>query len=359
MERIVEASPCRANPLLQKIIDEFRGTRATSTPHPLTDVASQETPQPVCHVSYDDAVRALSGGSFEYKAGSPLVLEAVTAEQYERLLRLADPANDRDRGVETYVPLVQFTRNGYTVAQRRVTYTGGDSPNALIRPAIAAANKSGLQIPWHEELMTGVFATGYVPRFLACLAALNDSDRFYEELAKHESVLIPHLCKGVHATPVLKYIDARIVPFLARHASSGTDETFEGLCTLALRISTPEIDGVVASLFYRWTKRFDLTSALPQHDQNHPLWRGFNRLSEHPRFNLIDGWQPRLAEVLRVPTNWYHAENIVRVLERDPRSYILIKSRLFKAANWEHFHSDEIDRLDDAADRPFSQQREP
>lgn len=45
--------------------------------------------------------------------------------------------------------------------------------------------------------------------------------------------------------------------------------------------------------------------------------------------------------------------DIVRVLERDPRSYILIESRLFKAANWEHFHWDEIDRLDDAAEKLF------
>jgi hypothetical protein len=52
---------------------------------------------------------------------------------------------------------------------------------------------------------------------------------------------------------------------------------------------------------------------------------------------------------------WYHADNIVRVLERDPRSYILIESRLFKAANWEHFHQDEIDRLDNAAERLFAQ----
>ena len=68
---------------------------------------------------------------------------------------------------------------------------------------------------------------------------------------------------------------------------------------------------------------------------------------------MIDGWQPRLAAVLQAPMRWYRAENIVRVLERDPRSYILIECRLFRAANWEHFPRDEIDRLDDAGERLF------
>jgi hypothetical protein len=120
-----------------------------------------------------------------------------------------------------------------------------------------------------------------------------------------------------------------------------------------LQVNTPEIDSVLAGLLYRWAQRFDMTSAVLQHDANHALWRGFNRLAGHPRFNMIEGWQSRLATVLRAPMRWGHAENIVRVLERDPRSYILIESRLFRAANWEHFHQDEIDRLDDAGERLF------
>ena len=153
----------------------------------------------------------------------------------------------------------------------------------------------------------------------------------------------------------MKYIDARIVPFLLRYISSGTDEFFEGLCILALQITTPEIDTVLAGLLYRWTQRFDIRSTFMQHDQNHTLWRGFNRLAEHPRFGMIEGWQSRLASVLQMPLAWYRGENIVRVLERDPRSYTLIESRLFRATNWQHFHQDEIDRLDVAAERLFQQ----
>jgi hypothetical protein len=187
------------------------------------------------------------------------------------------------------------------------------------------------------------------------LGAQNDSCRFYEELAGNPDVLLPQICNAEHGKPILNYIDVRIVPFLSRFVSSGTDEFFEGLCNLALQVNTLEIDDVLAGLFYRWTQRFDIRSMVPQHDQNHELWRGFNRLTEHPRFNMIEGWRSHLASVLRARIAWYRSQNIVRVLERDPRSYIQIESLLFKAVNWEHFHQDEIDRLDDAAERLFPQ----
>jgi hypothetical protein len=212
-----------------------------------------------------------------------------------------------------------------------------------------------LNIPWHHELLTGVFASTYVPKFLACLGVQNDSSRFYEELGENADVLFPQICNAAQSKPILKYIDAHIVPFLWRYVSSGTDDFFEGLCMLALQVKTPEIDDVLAGLFYRWTQRFDIRLMVPQHDQNFELWRGFNRLAEHPRFNMIEGWRSRLASVLRLQIASYRSENIVRVLERDPRSYIQIESLLFKTANWEHFHQDEIDRLDDAAERLFSQ----
>ena len=54
---------------------------------------------------------------------------------------------------------------------------------------------------------------------------------------------------------------------------------------------------------------------------------------------------------------WYHAQSIVRVLERDSGSYTLIEARLFKEANWEHYREDEVDRLDRAAGALFTQTR--
>lgn len=354
LKDLVEASPCRGNALLHRVIAEIGGSAVVPPPSRPVSGENQEAPPPGTVLSYDDAVRTLSGGSADFKPAIPLVLDPITAEQCERLIRLADPINDPSHGVETHIPGIEFTRNGHVVGRRRVTYTNsGDSAQALMRPAIAAANSFGLANPWHEELMTGVLAGAYLPKYLACLAARGDADRFYEELGRHEDVLIPLLCNAQQAKPVLQYVDARIVPFLGRYVSSGTDKLFEGLCALTLQIDASEIDAILAALLYRWTKRFDVRAVALQHDENDALWRGFNRLSEHPRFPMIKGWQSGLISVLPAPMSWYRTQNIVRVLERDPRSYILIESRLFKAENWEHFHWDEIDRLDNAGEKLF------
>jgi hypothetical protein len=354
LKDLVEASPCNGNAMLHRVIAEIGGSGVVPPPSGPVAGANQGAPPSATSVSYDGAVRALSGASIDFKSGGPPRVEPITVEQCEQLIRLADPVNDPGQGVETHIPSVEFTRNGHVVGRRSATYTNsGESVQALIRPAIAAANSFGLVNPWHEELMTGVLAVTYVPKYLACLGARDDADRFYEELARHEDVLMPLLCNAQQARPVLKYVDARIVPFLARYVSSGTDELFEGLSALTLQVDAPEIDGVLAALLYRWTKRFDVRAATLRHDENDALWRGFNRLSEHPRFPMIKGWQSSLASVLPAPMSWYRAENIVRVLERDPRSYILIEARLFKAVNWEHFHWDEIDRLDNAGEKLF------
>jgi hypothetical protein len=354
---LVDSSHCKGNGLLHRLISEVSGSSASATPGTPMAVAAGEEPEPEFSLSYDDAIRVLLGSRADVKPIAPVRLETVTAEQCERLIRLANPLNDRDPGVETFLPAVRFTSNGHLVAQRRVTYSG-ESPVALLRPGIAAANIFGIPNAWHQELVTGPLSGSYVSKYLACLGARNDSDQFYSELAAYEDVLIGYLCNFRQVAPVLKYVDARIVPTLSRYVSSGDDEMFEGLCTLALRVKQPEIDEVLAALLHRWSRHFQLTSVGFQEDGNTALWRAFNRLIEHPRFDLIEGWQPRLTEVLSVPMAWYRAENIVQALERSPRSYALIEMRLFKAVNWMHRHRDEIDQLDDAAERWFPEVRE-
>jgi hypothetical protein len=195
----------------------------------------------------------------------------------------------------------------------------------------------------------------YVPQFLECLGALADADRFYEELDKNADALLPFISDPRYIKLIGKHIHARMVPFLSRYESSGTDERFEGLCMLAALIPTAEIDPVLAGLFHRWTGRFDLKSLELQHPNNHPLWRGFRGLTDHPRFSLIDAWQSSLATVLRARLNADRRQAIFRVLERDPRAYLEIESQLSREENWAHRHVDEIDRLDGACERLFAE----
>jgi hypothetical protein len=130
---------------------------------------------------------------------------------------------------------------------------------------------------------------------------------------------------------------------------------FEGLCILTKRIDAREIVPILEGLLHRWIQRFDVQAHRSQNDESFALWRGFARLREHPRFDGILDWPQQLEAVLRAPMAWYHAQSIVRVLERDSGSYTLIEARLFKEANWEHYREDEVDRLDRAAEALFSQ----
>jgi hypothetical protein len=128
-------------------------------------------------------------------------------------------------------------------------------------------------------------------------------------------------------------------------SSPGTDEFFEGLCTLALQVDAPEIDDVLAGLFYRWTQRFDIGSPVLQHDQNHELWRGFGRLAEHPRFG--NRWMAVTPSISAACANRHV---LVRVQERDPVPTFRL-SLCCSRPQIGSIHQDEIDRLDEAADR--------
>jgi hypothetical protein len=355
LKSLVAASPWNDHWLPNRMIDERCGIHQTNSTNVLpVAVASENVMPSVSHIQYDEIVKHLAGTSSGFQTNLPPVVTSLTKTQCEHLIKLLAPVNDPPQGIEKFVPAIRFVKDGHVVAQRQVTYTGNDkSIYGALRAAVAAANKFDLNIPWHNEQLTGLYPKEYTQKFLECMGAQNNSDRFYDELAKNPDALMHHICETTWNSPILKYVDPRIIPFLNRYVSSGTDAFFEGLCTLALQIVSPEIDTVLAGLFYRWTQKLDVKSIALQHHDNHHLWCGFDRLAEHPRFNQINEWQSRLAAVLQSNIAWYHRQEIVRVLERDPRSYIQIEKMLFRCANFQHFYQDEVDRLDDAAERLF------
>ena len=323
------------------------GPTTTPAPPPLPLVASP--------LSYQTAVRLLSGGTADPLPAGALVLQPLTVEECENLIDLADPAKDPERGEIVFTPAVAFTMEGHQVTQRRTTYRGGLFLPDRLRPAIAAANRFGLPIPWHAEQLEGPLCETYASDFLACLTDQGDDARFYAALAEAEEMLMPELCKKANELSSQLEIDLRLIPTLTHFLSVGGDDIFEGLCILAKCIDTPEIQPILEGLLHRWIQRFDVQADRPQNGKAIHLWRGFARLIEHPRFNTIPGWPQQLEAVLRAPMAWFHAQSIVRVLEQDPGSYVLIEARLFKEANWEHYQEDEVERLDRAAEVLFGQ----
>lgn len=339
--------------VLQRILDNVPvGNPAPASARADVPGKAEEVP-PITTLDYDTAVRVLSGPGPSLDPNRPVLLGSLTREQFEQLVKMADPSNDRLPSVETFVPAVSFTAGGHTVAQRTVTSRGREAPAALIRPAIAAANRFHAVISWHENLLSSAYPETYISRFLASLDAQDDIDRFHEELNAHADFLLPYLCRSAVPTRAARFVDARVIPLLLRHVSTGSDEFFETLCTLVLQLNIPEVDPVLSGLLFRFVQSFDIWSMSVQQTLNKGLWRGFNQLVRHPRFEKIAEWQSRLAPLMQARLDWLNSESILRVLERSPRSYRLIESQLFKATNWHHSHQDEIDRLDAAAERLF------
>jgi hypothetical protein len=325
---------------------------------PATVLESTPVPLTAPPLTYSTAVHLLSGGRADPLPDGPLVLEPLTIGECGTLIWLADPARDPERGETVFAPAVTFTKEGHQVTQRRTTHRGGQSEPDRLRPAIAAANRFDLPIPWHSERLEGPLGETYASDFLMCLAAQGDDARFYAALAEAEETLMPALCQKAHVLSAQLKIDARLIPALTRFIAVGGDDLFEGLCILVKRINVPEIQPILEGLLHRWIQRFDVQADRAQNDEAFLLWRGFARLSEHPRFGEISDWPHQLEALLRAPMAWYHAQSIVRVLERDLGSYTLIEARLFKEANWEHYREDEVERLDHAAEALFHQKRE-
>ena len=356
LRHILATSPCSGSPLLDRITDEFEAGRrqsgvvATASPEP---VSRPQAPKPNPLLDYSAVVRALRGvADLGIDVGQPIALSRVEREEVQKLIALADPANDPPLAVVRFTPMMTFTSGGHVVGKESSTSTGGTSIPERLRPAIAAANRFDLPMPWHSERLRWPWIDTYGVQFIASLGAQGDADRFYQALESDTDILLPLLGRlnGLKATESL--LDERLAPILHRYLLLGDDAFFESLCNLVQRILSPAAVPLLLGLLRRWASRFDVTSVAPQ-AENIELRRGFARLKEHPRFREVPGWRKTLENVLAANMRWFHKQDIVRVLEGDPGSYVTIESRLSREENWVHFNRSEIDTLDDAADRLF------
>lgn len=354
MASIIGASPFQNRDLLKRVIQNLRGRTAAKPANPIVHAPSAEpTPRP-SPMGFDKAVSHLSGNAAETPVGQPLVIAELTETQCARLIALADPRGDPSRQEERYIEGVAFLREGHQVAQRQVTSRGGaDVGRDAIRAAVAAANSWGLTNRWHDDLLHAPYGRSYVDQFLAALAARGDQDRALAALSQDEDILFPAMCLHRGESAIGELLGEKMIPFLQCNIASGSDEMLAGLCTLTTGINTAAIVPVLDALLTRWCGRFNLRAQADQHTENHVLWQAFVPLSRHLRFRDLPDWRGRLETVLRGRLRWFHADSLVRVLELDPRSYDLIEQRGLFVEDWGHYLVDEIDRLDEAAERLF------
>jgi hypothetical protein len=354
---LVAGKPWETNQIVNDLIDRL--TMLPSAAGASSIVTSTDVPQAAAaaRLTYETAFRLLKDGSEASAPQGLLTLMPLTIEECMTLIQLANPANDPQRGVTVFNPYVAFFREGYRLGGLSTTFRGGSALPDRLRPAIAAANRFGLPMPWHKLQPGDLVSDAYIASYLDCMVAQSDESRFYTALAENAEALMPALCLKADGLPAQLTIDNRLIPALTRLLVVGNDDIFKGLCILAKRIDVPEILPVLEGLLHRWAQRFDFKSIQLQHEESYALWHGFARLTEHPRFGEIPGWPELLAKVLYTNMPWSNARSVIRVLERDPGSYSLVETCLFSEENWEHCRQDEVELLDRAAEALFNQTR--
>ena len=354
---LVARSAVADDPRLDRIIQEV--TTTTRTPKSLPPIPIVPDTLSSTNLSFDEAVRSLTVGTSPYQlsAQSPVLLKDLTLEQFKHLVHLANPENDPERSVERYMPGISFRGKSHTVANRQVSYPSvKETPAAFIRPAIVAANVHDATISWHYEMLRSPFSKEYVQRVLDCIAVSGKESVLYDLLSQYSEDFLQPLGSDPTCTSIAPLLDARIVPVMASNVTSGTDEMLESLSRLSRVIETSKIDRLLTSLFKRWTSRFEVIQSTGFGDTSHHFWRAFRNLSGHPRFDKIKDWPAKLAPMLYSPRlEWYRKQDLARVLERDPRSYIHLENIRVKTEDWEHFYQEEIDLLDQSCDRLFRQ----
>ena len=357
LRNLISQSVVANNQRVDRCIDEVFAARRM----PQRAAATPSTPDALSfrQLGFSEAVRLLSGdgSASPLSAETPVLLEQLDRERFRELVHLADPVNDADIGEETYLPGISFHGGGYTVASRRVSYSGRqEGSGALIRPAIVAANSYGVEIHWQESMFKGTFVGKNVERVLSCISVSGNAEILYGLLQQYPKKFLGPLGSHPLCEHIGPLIDDRIVPILAANLTSGTAEMLESLSRLTRKIQGPEIDRVLAFIFSRWIGHFIGRQTGEGFELSHEYWRAFRELTGHPRFELIENWPEELVPILySTDLAWFRKQDVARVLERDPRSYIHLENVLFKSQDWEHFYHEEIDLLDQSCDRLFSE----
>lgn len=307
-------------------------------------------------VSSDRALAALADVSIAIEINAPLVVVPDSDDSLHRLALALHPAGDYTSIAVEAPASLRLTGRAFAVGDARTSHTDNRAAlRAALRPAVAAASSSPGSVAWHESLLREPGGRPYPLLYLEALVAQSCEQRFFGALAESEDVLVPLMFQSDSmASKVSRYTDQRLIAIVLKFQAAGDDAFFNGMCQLLLAFTGSAVDPALSAMLRRWESRFDLTQRfLVQHADNQGLWRGFARLSEHPRLTSIPDWDTTIQRIAETELADFHRQSLLRVLERSSRSYVFLEETLSKTSNFIHFRWDEVDRLDDTAHRLF------
>ncbi len=312
-------------------------------------------------VNYEGVQRALRSG--ELPSGRVKIVD-LDEHQESELAAALDPALDPRSREVPIPPRMILTRNGFVVDGTRVVGASQAIRDARkrLRPAFAAYRHDGATLDWHRKQLTldgpntplhKRNRRDYLHALFQGITMNRDKDRLLAEFEKNGDVLLNYFDEIGWLEHTKHLVDDRWVPLLLRLANAGTDQVLASLCRVAGWLNTAAVDELLRTLFLRWHRSFDLQSPKVQHMHNRYLWMAFGSLTGHERFKLIPDYDLRLMDLLMCEMSWHDKRRIVRMLKDSQRAYVTLESRLLAAAPFEHYGYDEVDELDDAAQKLF------
>ena len=193
-----------------------------------------------------------------------------------------------------------------------------------------------------ESLLASILDRGARTTLLRELDARGDA--MLAAIGRHPDVL----------KKVENLVDEDFAPVLVRYASAGADNVLETLSQLALRIPGPVADRLIDLLFQRCAFRLAQRARNQRRVQQSELARAVHSLIKHPRFSAIPHIATKLEELMRLSLPDYETRAVLTAFASHPRAYITLEELLLRTVVFEHYHEDQVDRLDDAADRLFA-----
>ena len=353
IETILDSPPWSGFPRLKIALAE-RGSSTTSTLQPTSSDTPIASPLPTA-LTYDAMMACLRDDQILEEQLPPFVLEGQITQDAARLIAMLNPAEDPSRGRKVGETELTLGAEGYRLGASvtsQQTKTG--SLRTWLRAAFSAQVLGKIDIPWHRELMASRWGgLEYRKNLIASLVALNDRDRFYGVIDEDDEIFVALLTDASLQPQMANIIDERIVPWLARYARAGTDVALKALCTLAGFVTTPIIDPILRRLLLRWATSAPKT-IIGDPQRAAVMWHAFKQLTNHPRFGCIQGWVDHLSPLLALPVEGYPRQQLIEVLQRDPRAYVQIEKEVLRVTNFVHFVVDDLDRYDVMADQLFT-----
>jgi len=310
-------------------------------------------------ITYEQTLSLLEKHKEDSEGDEHYVFEDMNEEKAMQLAILLHPQNDTQQSIKSLQPKLSLRTSGYSINAVQPDYVdNGKGLRQKLRPALLAANNIPFSnFSWFNEALSSYQSKELIIELLNQFVFKQDAEKLYSELKQNDDFASVFFSSFLHNQPVLALMDNRLLPILNRYRNVGGSNIFENLCFLSRYVERQEITPVLEHLLERFSKLFvnktweEVIKA--ENDVAH--WRGFTNLIQHPRFNDVSNWEDVLRQVTLSPIRWFHKQDIYRVLERSPKAYVAIEQTLFKEAPFEIYAVDEVDRLDDAADRLFHQ----